>query len=88
MAQNSKKRTLSILTRDGDRRDENPLLTDKDDKYYLPSSVRTPELRKEADALLYPSNRGILGMKVQGSPAPGSDLPAKVNKAKGLRGKK
>jgi hypothetical protein len=59
-----RERDLDVLTRASGVRKENPLLKlPPGDKYYLPSKLRTPALRKEADELLKPVK---LGMKIQG----------------------
>lgn len=46
----AKNRPLQILTRKEGIREENPLFK-LNDKYYPNSSIRTPALRDEADAL-------------------------------------
>lgn len=59
-------RTLMVLTRDEGVREENPLLTTRDNKYYLPSNLRTPALRKEADELMPPARIIRKGLTVGG----------------------
>lgn len=61
-------RQLMVLTREQGVRPENPILTDKSGKYFLPSIQRTPALRKEADNLLKPGSGA--GMKIVGKKVP------------------
>ncbi len=59
-------RQVKVLTRDvRQSKFENPLLTDSKNKYYLPNRMITPELRAEADELLYGKNKA--GMTIKGS---------------------
>lgn len=68
-------RDLMVLDRESGVRKENPLLTDANNKYYLPSKTRTKELRKEADDLL--KGKTGFGMKVKAK-APAKPVVAKA----------
>lgn len=74
-----KPRDLYVLTRDHGTRKENPLLTDQNNKYYLPSKVRTSALRKEADDLL--KGKTGFGLKINAAKkAPAKVTPKRVSK--------
>jgi hypothetical protein len=65
-----KERELSILTRKEGVRAENPLMKiggPNNDKYFPASSIRTPELRKEADDLLSPHAAAVQKRNKYGS---------------------